>query len=260
MTKSMCSCQCSGLTTKTGVGFRVWSAGFSSPLCVTFPRLCTKRAMIFPSQVNFPFRGVDGGGGGRELRGDAEGHLLQGAVLTGVVTAVGIGTARRWEARPVLLSTQPGAPVCQASQASPLLVRHEGGEFRGVPGFAYWGGMARHPAGIWVAQLAALVCAVSRHCHVRDGTDVCGRERHKQFHQRAPYWSELDLKKRHFWTEIVSSQAPPPPPRMSLQLLLSSRQQLLCSSCYAVCNEHNHVCHHKLMCCIQEMACCVCVV
>lgn len=31
-------------------------------------------------------------------------------------------------------------------------------------------------------------------------------------------------------------------PPMSLQLLLSSRQQLLCSSCYAVCNEHNHVC------------------
>lgn len=35
---------------------------------------------------------------------------------------------------------------------------------------------------------------------------------------------------------------PLPPPRMSLQLLLSSQQQLLCSSCYAVCNEHNHVC------------------
>lgn len=35
---------------------------------------------------------------------------------------------------------------------------------------------------------------------------------------------------------------PPTPPPMSLQLLLSSRQQLLCSSCYAVCNENNHVC------------------
>lgn len=29
---------------------------------------------------------------------------------------------------------------------------------------------------------------------------------------------------------------------MSLQLLLSSRQQLLCSCCYALCNEHYCVC------------------
>lgn len=32
---------------------------------------------------------------------------------------------------------------------------------------------------------------------------------------------------------------------MSLQLLLSSWQQLLCSSCYAVRNEHNHVCRSQ---------------
>lgn len=44
--------------------------------------------------------------------------------------------------------------------------------FGGVPGFAYWEGMARHAAGIRVAQLAALVYAVSCHCHVRDGMDV----------------------------------------------------------------------------------------
>lgn len=194
MTKSKCSCQCpeesQPVTYKTGVGISVWTACFSFPVCVSFPRLCTNKTMIFPSQVYFSFRGVDGGGGGWKLRGDAEGHLLQRAVLTGIVTAVGIGTARRREARPVLLATQPGAPVRQATQAPPLLVRHEGGEFRGVPGFAYRGGMARHPAGVRVAQLAALVCAISCHCHVRDGTDICGRERNKLFHQKGLHWSE----------------------------------------------------------------------
>lgn len=87
-------------------------------------------------------------GGGWELGGDAQGHLLQGAVLTGVVTAVGIGTAGGRKARPVLVAARPGAPVGQASQAPSLLVRHEGGEFRGVPGLAYGGGMPGHPAGV----------------------------------------------------------------------------------------------------------------
>lgn len=51
------------------------------------------------SQVNLSFWSVGGGGGGRELGGGhAQGHLLQGAVLTGVVTTVGIGTARGGEA------------------------------------------------------------------------------------------------------------------------------------------------------------------
>lgn len=180
MTKSKCSCQCSDesqpVTYKTGVGFSVWTAFLFPSVCI-FSSFVHQQDNDFPSQVNFSFRGVDGGGGWRELGGNAEGHLLQRAVLTGVVTAVGIGTARRREARPVLLATQPGAPVRQASQAPPLLVRHEGGEFRGVPGFAYRGGMAGHPAGVRVAQLAALVCAVSRHCHVRDRTDICGREK-----------------------------------------------------------------------------------
>lgn len=48
----------------------------------------------------------------------------------------------------MLLAAQPGAPVCQASQAPSFLVRHEGGQFREVPGLANGGGMPGHPAGV----------------------------------------------------------------------------------------------------------------
>lgn len=101
------------------------------------------------SQVNFSFWSVGRrGGGGRELRGYAQGHLLEGTVLTGVMTAIGIGTTGGRKARSVLLAAQPSAPICQASQAPPLLVRHKGGEFWRVPGLAHGGGMPRHPAGV----------------------------------------------------------------------------------------------------------------
>lgn len=87
---------------KPGIGFSAWSAcfSFSSGRIFFFilgvpPPAGWRRF----SQVNLSFWSVGGGGGGRELGGGhAQGHLLQGAVLTGVVTAVGIGTARGGEA------------------------------------------------------------------------------------------------------------------------------------------------------------------
>jgi len=58
------------------------------------------------------------------------------------------------------------------------------------------------------------------------------------------HWKKV--VKRHLWTEIVSSETPHEahytPSSVSLQLLLSSQQQLLCSCCYALCNEHFGVC------------------
>ncbi|TNN86750.1 hypothetical protein EYF80_002933 [Liparis tanakae] len=64
----------------------------------------------------------------RALLRPAKLHRNQlGAVLTGVVTAVGIGTAGGRKARPVLLATRPGAPVSQATQAPSLLVESFGG-------------------------------------------------------------------------------------------------------------------------------------
>lgn len=182
MTKNKCSCQWWNesqptVNYKTGIGFSMWTACFSIWSGWTFSSFVHQSDDVFLSQVNFSFWSVGRGRGGWELRGYAQGHLLWGAVLTGVVTTVGIGTAGGRKARPVLLATQPGAPVSQASQAPSFLVRHEGGEFRGVPGLAYGGGMPGHPAGVWVAQFAALGCTVSGHCHIREGADICGQER-----------------------------------------------------------------------------------
>lgn len=165
------------LTTKRALALACGQPVFPSEVGVPFLHLCTNQMTVFLSQVNFSFWSVGRGRSGWELRGYAQGHLLWGAVLTGVVTTVGIGTAGGRKARPVLLATQPGAPVSQASQAPSFLVRHEGGEFRGVPGLADGGGMPGHPAGVWVAQFAALGCTVSGHCHIREGADICGRER-----------------------------------------------------------------------------------
>lgn len=100
------------------------------------------------SQVDLLFGGVARRGCGQELRGHTQGHILHGAVLPRGMAAVGIGTTGGRKAGSVLLATQPGAPVGQAAQAPSLLVRHEGGEFRGIPGLAHWGGLPRHPAGV----------------------------------------------------------------------------------------------------------------
>lgn len=86
--------------------------------------------------------------GGGKLGGGAQGHLLYRAVLTGIMTTVGIGTAGGRKAGAVLLAAQPGTAICQASQAPSLLVRHKGGKFRWIPGLAYRGEMPGHPAGI----------------------------------------------------------------------------------------------------------------
>lgn len=152
------------------------------------------------SQVDFSFWGVGGGRGGRKLGGHAQRHLLQGAVLAGVVTAIGVGTARRWEAGPVLLAAQPGAAVGQAPKAPSFLVRHKRGEFRGVPGLAHRGRMAGHPAGVRVAQLAALVGAVPGHGHVGEGADVCHRRERERERGQGPVrkldidWNRLPKK------------------------------------------------------------------
>lgn len=100
-----------------------------------------------------------------------------------------------------------------------------------------------------MAQFAALICAVSGHRHVREGADICGREREN----RPIRELHIDLnsipKIFFFIVEGICEQKwchlKPPmnnPPPTSLQLLLSSQQQLLCSCCYAVCNEHYRVC------------------
>lgn len=95
------------------------------------------------------------------------------------MTTVGVGTARRRKVRAVLLATQSGASIDQASQTPSLLVRHKSGEFWGIPGLAHGGGMPRHPAGIWVTQFTAFGRTVSGHCHVRKGANICGQVKGK---------------------------------------------------------------------------------
>lgn len=57
-----------------------------------------------------------------------------------------------------------------------FLVRHEGGELGGVLGDLTVGGrLARHPAGVRVAKLGALTGAVTGHCHVWKGPEVCSK-------------------------------------------------------------------------------------
>lgn len=164
------------------------------------------------------------------------------------MTTVGVGTAGRRKVRAVLLATQSGASISQASQTPSLLVRHEGGEFGGVPGLAHGGGMPRHPAGIWVTQFAAFGRTVSGHCHVREGANICGQvEGNSTFRQSLiliHIWTifieKKSLKKMAFENRNgVISITPwiPLPTLRSLQLLLSSQQQLLCSCRYALCNE-----------------------
>lgn len=165
----------------------------------------------------------------------------------------------------MLLAAQPGAAVGQAPQAPSFLVRHERGEFRGVPGLAHGGRVAGHPAGVRVAQLAALIGAVPSHGHIGEGADVCRLEKNRERENKASSESWIligtacqknkkkeEEGKSHLGSGMVSSETPhepaplpaPPPHRSptSLQLLLSSRQQLLCSCCYAACNEHCCAC------------------
>lgn len=50
-----------------------------------------------------------------------------------------------------------------------------------------------------MAQFTALGCAVSSHCHIREGADICGQEREEKHHQREfhsdKHWSNFHLKK-----------------------------------------------------------------
>lgn len=167
------------------------------------------------SQVNLPLGGVARRrAGGRVFAGHAQRHLLQGAVLTGGVATAGVGTAGGRHAGPRLLpspdshhttnatnadpyattsysssttssSSHPGTAVSQPAQAAPLLVRHEGGELGRVAlgGLADGRGLAGHPAGVRVAQLAALLRAVARHGHVRQGADVCQKTQEEEEEQ-----------------------------------------------------------------------------
>lgn len=141
----------------------------------------SKMVGVVISQVYLSFWGVIGGGAGRwELWCYAQRHLLQWGVVTGGVVTTGVGTTGRWEAWPVLLSSQPHAPIGQASQAPPLLIRHKRGQFRGVAGLADGRRLTGHPTGIWVTQLTALLTAVSRHSNIRQWANICERKAHKK--------------------------------------------------------------------------------
>lgn len=123
-----------------------------------------------------------------ELRRLAQGDLLQPAVFAGRVSSPGVGTAVGCHephvghfgaaaARPALLRGQGlGAAVGhQLLLAVHLLVRHKGGELGGALGRpAVWGRLAGHPAGVGVAELGALVGAVTGHGHVGKRSEVCG--------------------------------------------------------------------------------------
>lgn len=154
---------------------------FRNPVSVISDTRRSKMVGVVISQVYLSFRGVIGAGAGRrELWCHAQRHLLQWGVVTwGVVTA-GVGTTGRWEAWPVLLSSQPQAPIGQASQAPSLLIRHKRGQFRGIAGLADRRRLTRHPTGIWVTQLAALLTAVSRHGNIRQWANICERKAHKK--------------------------------------------------------------------------------
>lgn len=69
-----------------------------------------------------------------------------------------------------------------------LVGRHEGGQLGGAFEQAAGGRrrLAGHPARVRVAKLAALLGAVPRHCHVREGAQVCKeRERDNQIQVKA---------------------------------------------------------------------------
>ena len=151
-----------------------------------------------PSQVDLPLGGLAGGSGRRVVlhRRLAQRDLLQPTVFPRRVSAPGVGTAvgghephvghfgtaatssaaaAAAAARPALLRHQGlGAAVGhQLLLPVHLLVRHEGGERGGVLGHLVGGGkLTGHPAGVGVAELGALVGAVTGHRHVGKGPEV----------------------------------------------------------------------------------------
>lgn len=151
-----------------------------------------------PSQVDLPLGGLAGRSGGRVvLHRLAQRDLLQPTVFARRVSAPRVGTAvRRHEphvghfgtaaaatARPALLHCQGlGAAVGhQLLLPVYLLVRHKGGELGGVLGHLAVGGrLAGHPAGVGVAKLGALVCAVTGHRHVGKRPEVCKEKEEKE--------------------------------------------------------------------------------
>lgn len=151
-----------------------------------------------PSQVDLPLGGLAGRRGGRVvLHRLAQRDLLQPTVFTGRVSTPRVGTAvGRHEphvghfgtaaaaaaARTTLLHRQGlGAAVGhQLLLSVHLLVRHKGGQLGGVLGHLAVGGrLAGHPAGVGVAELGALMGAVTGHGHVGKRPEVC-KEKDKE--------------------------------------------------------------------------------
>lgn len=161
-------------------------------------RLGVLRWRAAPSQVDLPLGGLAGRSGGRVvLHRLAQGDLLQPTVFTGRVSAPGVGTAvGRHEphvghfgtaadaaARPALLRRQGlGAAIGhQLLLPVHLLVRHKGGELGGALGKPAVGGrLAGHPTGVGVAELGALVGAVTGHRHVGKRPEVCKEKETKK--------------------------------------------------------------------------------
>lgn len=122
-------------------------------------------------------------GCGWEVRGLGQGDFLQGGrVLAGIMATVGEGTVGGQEAH----GGRFGVPVFRGAGAagarrllpSSVLVRHEGGEFEGAAlGPAAGRRLARHPARVRVAKLAALPGTCARHGDIRQRAQVCRRER-----------------------------------------------------------------------------------
>lgn len=117
-----------------------------------------------------------------EVRGLGQGDFLQGGrVLAGIMATVGEGTVGGQEAH----GGRFGVPVFRGAGAagarrllpSSVLVRHEGGEFEGAAlGPAAGRRLARHPARVGVAKLAAFPGTCARHGDVRQRAQVCRGE------------------------------------------------------------------------------------
>lgn len=141
-----------------------------------------------PSQVNLSLGALVGGcGGGMVLGCLAQGDLL--AAFAGVA-APGEGTAVRGQEADVshlgasAATSSTPTLVCHGLGTAvghevvlplTLQVRHEGGELGGVLGGALTigGGLARHPAGVGVAELGTLMGAVPSHGHIRQRPEIC---------------------------------------------------------------------------------------
>lgn len=146
------------------------------------------------SQVDLPLGGLASwGGSGVVLRCLAQWYLLQATVFTRCVSDPGVGTAVRghephachFRAASTSATTHPtflrhhgfrAAVGHQVVLSIHFLVRHEGGKLGGVlRNLAVGGRLAGHPAGVRVAKLSALPCAVTGHCHIWKGPEVCSK-------------------------------------------------------------------------------------